>query len=1320
MNTIIPEQNTTTLRRQIVTEARQKWQEKLFDLGRRNNLLYYRDLKTGSLRFDPVNAQFIDQLFGDEAFDLTEYLANREDDLKKLRTISDKAQSNFEEKGMATAYLAAGLATWRTSDSGRDPVAPIWLVPIQLESDGLLHMKYRIMRTGEIRVNPILLHVLRKDFGVVLNDEDLPANWEALKRQGQAIQQQAHEVPGFTVQDIAILGNFSFQKMAMVEDLNELGEALIENDLVAALAGDPDAITRLFAGGSPADMAELDQIPPDDEFTLLDADSSQQQVIRTVIQGRSGVILGPPGTGKSQTIVNIIAEYAARGKSVLFVAEKRAALDVVLGRLKDVGLDYLALDLQAAEQSKKMIANQLGSSLNRIRNAEPVESNGLHQRLVERRNRLNRYVEKLHRSREPFQMSLYRLQGELLMNSGPRVGTRWTASALERWTPESKAHAEEQLKELAGLQSITTSSWAQARFVTVEEVATTLAIVQNLRDRLWPEFRSRAIWIENREYGQVRTLQDIDRMLTLFPQIAELQTLYRSEVYALDLQEMASALEPARRGVFSAFVHRLTDTRFKDALKTLAQYRIAGAVQPDDVERLIDQQAQWLERGSQGIPRVPDDHQVHLALWAEVRDALNHLTRLGLPIWDHDWHGWESMLHALADDRVTPHRMVRAHQLREALQGANMGPLLDELENRQIPAEEWRQAFRYAVYSSAVDHILSGDPELGAFTRENHERVIEEFRSDDQDRLHIARLRVSRHHASAAITMLNAFGQEEQLVRQESQKKSRHLSLRKFLQRAPHALLALRPCWVGSPLSVSQLLPAQTLFDLVLFDEGSQVLPEDAIAAIARGKQTVIAGDNHQLPPTPFFASTPEDIEDDEALPFEGYESVLDLMSGMTSPWWLRWHYRSRDERLIAFSNHHIYGNSLITFPGRGHDQPVRHVLVPQTAGTDQDAQSVAAEAERVVQLILSHAKERPQDSLGVITMGIKHAERIQMALDAALRSHSDLADFFDAHKPEHFFVKNLERVQGDERDAVILSIGYGKDRSGTLPYRFGPLLHNGGERRLNVAITRARKTLTVVSSFDSRDMDPERKMSRGVELLRAFLEYAESHGDRLEREDNHDDVPLNPFELAVRDALTAKGLALVPQWGVSRYRLDFAVKHPKRPGEFVLAIECDGASYHAAPTARDRDRLRQQQLEALGWRFHRIWSTEWFRNPGGEVERVLRAYQAAITAADTSTSHLGPIIEKSVQMPVKAMTPQGPPPKVTPGLSIDQRGDEELVQLIAWLESDGRLRTNEELVKELMSLLGYKRRGPRIDTRLHGAINQWRDRVSTTPPSGA
>ncbi|POB09068.1 hypothetical protein CO251_15945 [Sulfobacillus sp. hq2] len=313
-----------------------------------------------------------------------------------------------------------------------------------------------------------------------------------------------------------------------------------------------------------------------------------------------------------------------------------------------------------------------------------------------------------------------------------------------------------------------------------------------------------------------------------------------------------------------------------------------------------------------------------------------------------------------------------------------------------------------------------------------------------------------------------------------------------------------------------------------------------------------------------------------------------------------------------------------------------------------------------------------------------------------------------------------MERVQGDERDAVILSIGYGKDRSGTLPYRFGPLLHNGGERRLNVAITRARKTLTVVSSFDSRDMDPERKMSRGVELLRAFLEYAESHGDRLEREDNHDDVPLNPFELAVRDALTAKGLALVPQWGVSRYRLDFAVKHPKRPGEFVLAIECDGASYHAAPTARDRDRLRQQQLEALGWRFHRIWSTEWFRNPGGEVERVLRAYQAAITAADTSTSHLGPIIEKSVQMPVKAMTPQGPPPKVTPGLSIDQRGDEELVQLIAWLESDGRLRTNEELVKELMSLLGYKRRGPRIETRLHGAINQWRDRVSMTPPSGA
>ena len=260
------------------------------------------------------------------------------------------------------------------------------------------------------------------------------------------------------------------------------------------------------------------------------------------------------------------------------------------------------------------------------------------------------------------------------------------------------------------------------------------------------------------------------------------------------------------------------------------------------------------------------------------------------------------------------------------------------------------------------------------------------------------------------------------------------------------------------------------------------------------------------------------------------------------------------------------------------------------------DTNSPAPEVDAAVDLILEHVRERPEESLGVITMGIRHRDRIEERLRQRLKDDpelaGELADFFDENHDEQFFVKNLERVQGDERDAIILSIGYGKDARGVLPYRFGPLLTDGGERRLNVAVTRAKNRITLVSSFSSRDMDPERSTAEGVKLLRQYLQYVESGGANL-----GDHVPgkpaLNPFEVDVRDTLLRHGLKLTAQYGTSGYWIDFAVQHPTQPGRHVLAIKCDGATYHSSRSARDRDRLRQEQLERKGWRFHRIWSAE-------------------------------------------------------------------------------------------------------------------------------
>jgi superfamily I DNA and/or RNA helicase len=318
-----------------------------------------------------------------------------------------------------------------------------------------------------------------------------------------------------------------------------------------------------------------------------------------------------------------------------------------------------------------------------------------------------------------------------------------------------------------------------------------------------------------------------------------------------------------------------------------------------------------------------------------------------------------------------------------------------------------------------------------------------------------------------------------------------------------------------SPLMVSQVLPAARLFDVVIFDEASQIIPADAIPSIIRGHQIVVAGDDRQLPPTNFFRqvsdSGDEPGEDEDSLVSfgDGFESVLDALRPLLPTCPLAWHYRSRDERLVAFSNRHIYGGALTTFPGVFRDDCLRHVVVAQGPEAGQEV-SVTAEVRKVVELILEHARTRPRESLGVIALGIKHAERIDAALRNVLAGHPDLEGFFAEDSAEPFFVKNLERVQGDERDAIILSIGYGKHADGRMRYQWGPLLRDGGERRLNVAATRAKHRLTLVSSFTSHDVDPDRVTKAGAKLLADYLEYASSGGTAIGAAGAADGTELN------------------------------------------------------------------------------------------------------------------------------------------------------------------------------------------------------------------
>jgi very-short-patch-repair endonuclease len=684
--------------------------------------------------------------------------------------------------------------------------------------------------------------------------------------------------------------------------------------------------------------------------------------------------------------------------------------------------------------------------------------------------------------------------------------------------------------------------------------------------------------------------------------------------------------------------------------------------------------------------------------------------------------GWSKRL---ADDLVTPSQLLRVHELEEQLKTRGVEPVLAEIKQRKPEPPAWAGLLRSAWLLSCLDEIQLQDPTLPAFKGSLHDEIAAEFCRLDRERLAAAVQRVQRAHAVAAVEARNKYPAQSTLVGREAAKRARHLPLRRLFAEAPDVMLALRPCWMASPLSVSQLIPGdRPLFDLVVFDEASQVLPEDAVTSLLRGRQAVIAGDSRQLPPTTFFAAgagLDDDESDQEGT--GGFQSILDVMSAFLEPAWsLDWHYRSRDEALIAYSNHRIYNGRLVTFPGPGTTRAVSHELVPHVPGQGGQEASAAREVQRVVSLILEHAATRPNETLGVITMGVEHANRIEMGLTREREAHPELDGFFEQKSAERYFIKNLERVQGDERDAIILSIGYGKNEAGDLLYRFGPLLQEGGERRLNVAITRARQRMTVVSSFSHTDMRPDYP-KLGVRLLRGFLEYAASEGRRLET-GTVTDVPLNDFEQSVHDELARHGMKSVGQVGTSKYRIDLVATHPQKPGRFVLAIECDGASYHSAPTARDRDRLRQQQLEALGWRFHRIWSTDWFLRREEEVARALRAFADAVQHADSLDSNTGG------SAPVPAVPPtlteanngraRGPRPNVRPGRAIDDYSGLEIQSLVSWVLSDGRLSTDHEIISELSSELGFRRRGTRIVAALTDAIRAVKAMCPATPSTTA
>lgn len=1346
----------------LIESARRVWTSRLIDPSRANSLLFFRELKVGALYLEAESEAFAQLLRGKE-LSLTDLFPTEQgaqvsvfdqdgaDEAQKarnsLKALQRKALENLEEKGISTLHLAVGMATWPASDGGRPYQSPVLLYPARIVAKGRGASELNLELTDEPRFNPVLAHVLEDQYTIRCDwayklqecssedDSGAGVDRDAFYRQVKLL---TNAIPGLEIIDRALISNFQFAKMAMVEDLKRSGDQMAESPLVAAIAGHSESRRELSQADTDDSSVPLDERPPKDEFLVLDADSTQMRAIAAAGKGRSCVIQGPPGTGKSQTIANFIAQSIAEGKRVLFVAEKRAALEAVIKRLShpDVGLGHLILDLHGASVSRKAVSAQLADTLSRIaQTPKPEGADQLHLEFEARRKLLNEHAQRVNRSRAPTDLSINQLIGRLLrLPPIAQSPLRLRGASLESLTPSRASEVRQWVLDAAANPSLflgtDPSPWNNAALTDGAVAKQAIDLSRRCATELWPRLeKCLSETVSKLGIRRLTSMQDVIALVGVLQGLSELRANFNQALFTSNPGELARALEPATHGAVAVALAFLRNPGFRSARRRLLSLRREPA--PARTLHLEASAANALLRrwkGFGGSPGTVPKESKHAELDDALRELSHAVTELarisGLDRLDgQDIQELSQQLSNLASDQRTPFRLPGVLAVRASTRDAGLTPMFDELRNTPIAPEYWIARFDYILHHSSLDEAFAAEPSLAAFNGRTHEQVVQQFIHLDRERIQLASQRVRRVHAELATEARNRYFTQADVLRSEANKKARHLPIRELFAQTPDILTRVAPCCVASPLSVSQLLGrTKELFDIVIFDEASQILQEEAIPSLWRAKQVVVAGDRHQLPPTTFFAAAQEEEATQEPAgesgakapsPIGGFESILGTLESFLPNVLLEWHYRSEDERLITFSNANVYDGRLITFPCAHGEQAIHHILVPHDPGLGAQEESGSREVEEVVRQVLAHAENRPDESLGVITMGIKHANRVQAALDRALEMRPDLAEFFSLEKEERFFVKNLENVQGDERTAIVLSVGYAKSPNGDLPHRFGPLTQEVGYRRLNVAVTRAKRRMCVISSFSHHEIDLGRAGGRGVALLKAYLDYAASGGLRLPEREVAGEVDLNPFESDVRNALASRGIEVRGQFGASRYRIDLVALHPRQPGRPVLAIECDGATYHSGATARDRDRLRQTHLQRLGWRFHRIWSTDWFYNREDEISRAVGAYEEAVRRADLGGPQPDPPAGVSTRpkAPVQPTAPsrRGPQPQLPARGSIEEYRDSELRAAAEWINSDGLLRTDEELMRLLFDMLPFQRMGSRIEDRLRSVATSMR-----------
>ena len=1250
-------------------DAVAEWQRHLVDLGGRNTLLWFRDLPNATLDLTRAHPAGMAQLFSAGSAPLRLLLrepAALAEAERRARAIRSRTRALEEERGISSCYLALGMATWDHPGAPRPPAAPMLLRRLDITGAPKNPQELVLRIAPEIDFNSVFVKYVEVEHGIELDqaaiDDFLTSTSSAdVNKVLAGIQRACEGIPGFRVDRRYVAGTFSYTKLPMVRDLTDQLATLAAHPVVAALAGDADARAEVSAEAPP--LVDRD---PQTERLVLDADASQQDVVEAARAGAHLVVEGPPGTGKSQTIANLIAALAADGRRVLFVAEKRAAIDAVVKRLDRVGLREMVLDAHDGQGTRAATVAALVSTMDAVVGTDPVAQQDRPD-LIAVRDELAGHRGAMHERREPWGVSVDEAQAAIAAfyakKPAPRSHAGIDPGELDAISATRRDELRDQLVGVAELGAWRTDGtpdpWYGGRVVGVQQAARTKELVTRLADGGLQEHRDLINALSDKVgLPEARTVLESEQQLELMSEAHGTLETFRPEIFHAPLDQLAFATgssdfrkaHPADLGVFE-----------RRRLRKQARTLLRPGQPPSDLHGVLvlaaGQQDRWKTVAGKGSrPAAPADLARYVTAHERLREELEWLaqrldgTGEGAALLDTDFDALQDRLRRLADAKDRLALLPTVIGSLDQLRANGLGELIDDLAARKVPASRVGAEFEFVWWRAVLGRIAELDPAYGSVDGAALRERAAAYLEADREHVHAGRTVVQASWADQVRRTMRDLPEQETLLREQA-RADRPLPLRELLPQAPELLTAIKPCWVMSPLLVASVLPPGVWFDVVVFDEASQIPPAEAISAIARGGQVVVSGDRHQLPPTSFFRGT-DDVGDGMSATAE---SILDALAPLLPKRELTWHYRALDERLIAFANAQMYGGRLVTFPGVGDDTVVRlDVVDGADEATGAEDGGADAEVERVVRVVCDQVRQRPDESIGVIAFGQRHADRIETAIRDAAAREPRLATLLQEGAAEPFFVKNLERVQGDERDAIVLSVGYGRAANGTAPHRFGPISAEGGERRLNVAITRARRRMVMVSSFSGTELHPGRLHSRGGLLLRDFLLYAGSGGAarRVQGDDTAPepareaagvvrgpdgrrrraassgsvlDRPMLPPTPAVevpalvRDLarrLRAEGLVVHPGWGTSKHRLDLAVEDPRRPGSLLVAIETDGPVYGSIESTRDRERLRVEQLRRLGWTHERVWTRDLFRDPGREVVRLAAAVHAASEAA--------------------------------------------------------------------------------------------------------